>query len=119
MALRAEPLPGNPDVIAFLYGLVVLAGRLGREGLTPGADIIVNERTYGDVLNDKVEVPVLSGDAKEVVSRIKPSTGEALTFRTEGIGRPHDVTLIPFYRVAHERYNLYWKVTGKGEARPA
>ncbi len=119
MSLRAEPLPGNPDVVAFLYGPIVLAGRLGREGLTPGADIIVNERTYGDVLNDKVEVPVLVGDAREVVRRIKPSKGEALTFRTEGIGRPRDVSLIPFYRVAHERYNLYWKVSGKGDAQSA
>ncbi len=119
MSLRAEPLPGNPDVVALLYGPIVLAGRLGREGLTTGADIIVNERTYGDVLNAKVEVPVLAGDAREVVSRIKPSKGEALTFRTEGIGRPHDVSLVPFYRIAHERYNLYWKVSGKGDAQSA
>ena len=113
MSLRAEPLPGNPDVVAFLYGPIVLAGRLGRQGLTPGADIIVNERTYGDMLNDKVEVPVLAGDVSEIVGRIKHVKGDALTFRTQGIGRPHDVTLIPYYRVAHERYNLYWKVVGK------
>ncbi len=119
MSLRAEPLHGHADLIAFMYGPIVLAGRLGREGLTPGADIIVNERTYGDVLNDKVEVPVLVGDVKELVKQIKPSTGEALTFETKGIGRPHDVSLVPFYRVAHERYNLYWKVVGKGDARPA
>lgn len=119
MTLRAEPLPGSPEVVAFLYGPVVLAGRLGRQGLTPGADIIVNERTYGDVLDEKVEVPVLAGDAKQVVSRIKPSAGEALTFRTTGIGRPRDVTLIPYYRIAHERYNLYWKLVGKGDAKPA
>ena len=119
MSLRAEPLPGNPDVVAFLYGPIVLAGRLGREGLTPGADIIVNERTYGDVLNDRVEVPVLAGDAREVVGRIKPSAGQPLTFRTEGIGRPDDVTLVPYYRIAHERYNLYWKVVGGGGAKPA
>jgi DUF1680 family protein len=119
MSLRAEPLPGNPDVVAFLYGPIVLAGRLGREGLKPGADFIVNERTYGDVLNDKVEVPVLVGDAREVVSRIKPATGEPLTFQTKGIGRPHDVSLIPYYRIAHERYNLYWKVVGQGEAQSA
>jgi DUF1680 family protein len=119
MTLRAEPLPGNPDVVAFLYGPVVLAGRLGRQGLTPGADIIVNERTYGDVLDDKVEAPVLAGDVGEIVSQIKPSAGEALTFRTSGVGRPRDVTLIPYYRVAHERYNLYWKVVGKGDAKPA
>jgi hypothetical protein len=119
MSLRAEPLHGHTDLIAFMYGPLVLAGTLGREGLTPGADIIVNERTYGDVLNDKVEVPLLVGDVGEIVSRIKPSTGDPLTFRTEGLGRPRDVNLIPFNRVAHERYNLYWKVVGKGEAKSA
>jgi DUF1680 family protein len=109
MALRTEPLPGHSDVVAILYGPVVLAGRLGRKGLKPGADIIVNERTYGDVLNDEVEVPILVGDAREIVRQIKPSAGSALTFQTMGIGHPRDVSLMPYYRIAHERYNLYWK----------
>jgi uncharacterized protein len=116
MALHAEPLHGHADVVAILYGPIVLAGRLGREGLTPGADIIVNERTYGDVLNAEVDVPVLTGDAQEIVKRIEPSAGSALTFQTEGIGHPRDVTLIPYYRVAHERYNLYWKVIRREDA---
>ncbi|HJQ35088.1 MAG TPA: beta-L-arabinofuranosidase domain-containing protein [Pyrinomonadaceae bacterium] len=112
MSLRAEPLPGHADVVAFMYGPLVLAGRLGRQGLTPGADIIVNERTYGDVLNAEVSVPVLASDAREVVKHVVPSTGAALTFETKGVGRPSDVSLVPFHRVAHERYNLYWKLVG-------
>ena len=32
------------------------------------------------------------------------------TFETVGLGRPTDVQLAPFYRLAHERYNFYWKV---------
>ena len=118
MALRTEPLPGHSDVVAILYGPIVLAGRLGRKGLTPGADIIVNERTYGDVLNDEVDVPVLIGDAQEIVRQIKPSTGSALTFHATGIGgtgHPRDVSLMPYYRIAHERYNLYWKVVKPGD----
>jgi len=69
MRLRAEPLPGHSDVVAILYGPIVLAGRLGRKGLTPGADIIVNERTYGDVLHDEVDVPALIGDSQEMLAR--------------------------------------------------
>jgi DUF1680 family protein len=115
MRLCTEALPGNPNVVAILYGPVVLAGRLGRKGLTPRADIIVNERTYGDVLNDAMDVPVLIGNAHEIVSHIKPSTGPPLAFHTTGIGLPHDVDLIPYYRIAHERYNLYWKVGNPGE----
>lgn len=114
MALRTEPLPGNADVVAILYGPVVLAGRLGQKGLTPGADIIVNERTTGDVLNDEMEVSRLMGDSREILRQIKPSKESTLTFHTVGIGRPHDVSLMPYYRIAHERYNLYWKVVRPG-----
>src|SRR4030095_5431174 len=74
MSLRTEPLPGHPDIIAILYGPIVLAGALGRKGVTPGADIIVNERTIGDMLNDEVDLPVLRGDPEETVRQIKPSS---------------------------------------------
>jgi DUF1680 family protein len=109
MSLRVESLPGRPDVVALLYGPIALAGRLGRKGLTPGADIIVNERTVGDVLNDEVEVPKLVGDAEAIVKSVKRSADVSLTFHSNGIGDPFDVSLIPFFRVAHERYTLYWE----------
>jgi len=109
MSLRAEKLPGSADVVAIMYGPIVLAGALGKQGIAPGADIHVNERTIGSVLNDPVNVPVLVGDISRLVENIKP-VDQPLTFRTEGLGRPADVTLVPFYRVAHERYNIYWKV---------
>jgi uncharacterized protein len=108
MSLRVESLPGRQDMIALLYGPVVLAGRLGQKGLTPGADIIVNERTIGDVLKDEVEVPKLIGNGEVIVKRVKPVAGSSLTFRTNGIGVPHDVDLIPYFRISHERYTLYW-----------
>jgi len=113
MSLRTEMLPGNTNLVAILYGPIVLAGRLGRKGLTPGADMIINERTYGDVLNDEVEVPILVGDVREIVRQIKPSAGNTLAFHTTG--QPRDVDLIPYYRIAHERYNLYWRVFKPGD----
>jgi Uncharacterized protein conserved in bacteria len=107
MTLRAEPLPGAADVIAFLYGPIVLAGRFGQQGLAPRNQIIVNERESGSMLR------------RTWPSRFWPATGghwrrihkdphRALTFRTAGAGRPRDVELAPYYRLAHERYNLYW-----------
>ena len=47
----------------------------------------------------------------KMAARIKP-TNSPLRFKTEGLGRPMDVTLVPYYLIAHERYNLYWKVVG-------
>jgi DUF1680 family protein len=110
MTLRTEPLPGTNDVLAFVYGPIVLAGRLGRQGLSPGNQIIVNERESGTMLNAAVEIPVLVGDRAKLPNRIRQDSHDPLIFRTSGVGRPRDVELAPFYRLAHERYNLYWTV---------
>jgi hypothetical protein len=106
--LRAEPLPSTPDVAAFVYGPIVLAGRLGRDGLAPGSQIIVNERQSGTMLNLDVAIPVLRGGAERVVKGMQRDAQFPLTFRTTNAGQPHDVELAPYYRLAHERYNLYW-----------
>lgn len=114
MGLRTESLPGEPRRVAFVYGPIALAGRLGREGLYPGADILRNERTSGMILDVPIDVPALSGDPEGVVGSIRRvEDAEPLTFETVGIGRPRDVTLVPYYRLHHERYNLYWEVLGE------
>jgi DUF1680 family protein len=110
MTLRTEPLPGTPDVVAFIYGPIVLAGLLGTQGVTPAAQIIKNERESGNMLNAPVEVPSLVGDAADLVRRVRPVPNEPLTFETVGLGRPRDVRLAPYFHQAHERYTLYWNV---------
>jgi DUF1680 family protein len=81
MQRHLEPLPTAPEFVAVMHGPIVLAGRMGTKGLTPGADIIVNERTSGDMLNEPMAIPTLSSA----------------------------IELAPYYRIAHERYNLYWR----------
>jgi DUF1680 family protein len=110
MAVRTEPLPNAPEYVAFAYGPIVLAGRLGTEGVAPDAQIIKNERESGNMLNATIDVPVLVGDASQLARRVRPVPGEPLGFETVGLGRPRDVRLAPFHRMAHERYTLYWKV---------
>jgi uncharacterized protein len=108
MALRMELLPGTTDTAAVVYGPIVLVGALGHE-VKPGEDLHVNERTIGSVFNEPIEVPALAGELARIPERIKPGNAP-LTFKTEGIGRPADVTLIPYYRMAHQHYNMYWKL---------
>jgi DUF1680 family protein len=110
MTLHVEPLPGTTDVVAFVYGPIVLAGRLGREGLAPGNQIIVNERESGQMLNATVEISALAGDPATIASTLRQDHADPLTFRTNGAGSSRDVELAPYYRLAHERYNLYWKL---------
>jgi uncharacterized protein len=110
MALRMEPLRASASHAAVVYGPIVLAGALGHR-VAPGADLHVNERTIGEPFSGPIEVPVLVGDLPTMAARIKP-TDSPLTFRTDGLGRPADVTLVPYYRIAHEHYNLYWRIVG-------
>jgi DUF1680 family protein len=110
MTLRTEPLPGTTDTLAVIYGPIVLAGKLGQQGIASGADIVINERTIGDMLNDPIDVPALPGNSSSVVQTIKPVAGRSLTFNLPVASRPDGVTLIPYFRVAHERYTIYWKL---------
>ena len=112
MELRAIPLPGNPNIVAFVYGPIVLAGDLGSEGIAPGADINVDERLYGAVLDTHVPLPTLTGDTAALVRLAKP--GEtAMTFTLPASGAASQVNLIPYYKIAHRRYITYWKLAAE------
>jgi len=98
MQLRFEPLPNAPQLAAVMYGPLTLAGRFGTAGITPGSDIIVNERTSGEMLDRPMDVPRLA--LKDVR---RTGSGElAFTAR--------DIELVPWYRIAHERFSLYWNI---------
>jgi uncharacterized protein len=108
MTPHAEAAPAAPDIVALTYGPLVLAGALGSEGLKKGDDIIVNERRIGAYNDAPFEAPKLSGDPATIASRVKPGAGP-LEFSIDGAdGRP--VRLIPYHRIAHERYATYWKL---------
>jgi len=113
MVLRTEAMPDNPKVVAVLYGPILLAGDLGKEGLTPAV-------RYGPSAPPVRRmalpaVPGLVGDPRTLVSAIKPVAGSPLTFRTSGIGKPTEITFIPFYRASDSRYAAYWNVYGAAE----
>lgn len=109
MAVAAESLPAAPDFVAFTYGPLVLAGALGQDGLAPGADIVANERRYGDYNNAPFTVPTLAGDPRMLAQSIR-ATGNPLDF-TIASAQGAAIRLIPYHRIAHERYATYWQVT--------
>jgi hypothetical protein len=76
---------------------------------TRGFFFQVTVRIFGWLLNPQIHVPTFAGELANIPSKIKLS-GAPLTFKTDGIGRPSDVTLIPYYRMAHQHYNMYWKI---------
>jgi DUF1680 family protein len=109
MELRAIPLPGNERIVAFVCGPIVLAGALGNDGIPPGGDLTVNERLYGNVLNTPFTPPTLTGDPTTLVSQAKP-VGQHLAFDIPATGSSTSVRLVPYYKIAHERYVTYWEL---------
>lgn len=109
MSLHAEPLPNSPDYAALMYGPIVLAGRFGTEGLDPGSQLIVNERESGKMLQADVKIPRWTRPLKDLVASTTRTHPGKLEFRTTGFADGASVDLIPWFRLTHERYNLYWR----------
>ena len=93
MALRTEAMPDNPNRIAVFYGPTLLAADLGAvenpQASQPGF------------------VPVLLTDGRPVSDWVKPVSLAEEKFTTTGVGRPHDVQLVPFHRLHDRRYTVY------------
>jgi DUF1680 family protein len=107
MALHVEAMPDDPRTVALLYGPIVLAGELGGDGGTSNAYLMSNAN---GLWVRAPEAPMLAGDATNVLSHIEPVPGRPLSFRSVGIGRPGDVSLVPYYRLHHQRFTVYWKL---------
>lgn len=108
METAAEWAPAAPDIAAFTYGPLVLAGALGREGLAPGSDIVVNERLYGTYNDTPFVPPTLTGEPRALAASLR--AGDApLEFTIPSAGGT-PVRLVPYHRIAHERYATYWQI---------
>lgn len=107
MHLHTEALPGEPNIVAALRGPIVLVGRMGRAGLKPGADQIVNERLSGTMLNDPTPVPDWPGTPATFIDAFR-ATDNPLHFQVQGFAGARTIEMMPYYALAHERYNLYW-----------
>ena len=57
-----------------------------------------------------LKVPLLVRGDAPVESFVVRSKGGPLEFRTVGLGKPSDVTLLPFWQISYDRYNVYWDV---------
>ena len=107
-ALHEEPAPDNPHRVALLWGPLVLASDLGPEDQAEGHAELTT-------------VPNFLSAGQAPASWLKPVTGQPGTFRSAGVGRasdqdaPHDVTLVPFYRLHERAYSLYCDLYTPGE----
>jgi DUF1680 family protein len=109
MHLTLQPLPQAPEVAALMYGPMVLAARMGTDGIGPGDDQIVNERRYGDVLQRAARMPRLALSGRELHEVVR-QVGSTQRFRAQSPVDGAEVEWMPYYQIAHERYSLHVEV---------
>ena len=114
MKLHTEALPNDPGTVAIMYGPIVLAGEMGAENkiIETGCYLMSNANMLWIPCPD---APMLEGAAMDISSAIEKIPEDALKFRTVGIGRPADLSLIPYYKLHHQRFTIYWKLCSKEE----
>ncbi len=113
MALRAEPMPDDPELMAFMFGPIVLAGITAPD--TTGLPYIIPPGGDFPVADREDNTDFFLGDAQNLDSWMTPVAGKPLTFVAKGQAREY--TFIPFSRITGERYGVYWVVTQAGTPR--
>ncbi len=110
MNLHVHPMPDDETLQAVMYGPLVLAGDLGREGLT---DAMRRGGGNPPELTNPAEAPEFLADSADPRSWIGPAE-RPLAFRTRGQSR--DVLMLPLNQVVDQRYAVYWRVRPKEPA---
>ncbi|MCA9234645.1 MAG: glycoside hydrolase family 127 protein [Planctomycetales bacterium] len=90
LALRLERMPDNPNRVAVFRGPVLYVGLVDS--------------------NEPAMLPVLVTGGRPPAEWLKPAGGEPPRFMTDGVGRPVDVPLEPFFAVSNDWYIVYWDV---------
>jgi DUF1680 family protein len=106
--LRIERMAHHPSKLAILAGPTVLAAVLGDALMSPPVPYAGGNQYQWEHVPDPVTLPRLAIQGRPVEEWVKPDPARPLVWHTHGAGRPADVTLMPFYRVAHERYLVYF-----------
>ena len=107
MKLRTEMLPNNNDHVSVFYGPILLAAKLGSEGLSE-ADFHSGTSMPSKDKLPAAQIPVMVRPAAEIVKHLQPIKDKPLVFQTQDLCKPADVTLVPINRIYDERYSLYF-----------
>ena len=105
MRLHRSHMPDDRSVQAVMYGPLVLASRLGSEGLTEAMQLGDYDQDYkGTVAQvDPIHAPI-EGDP----AWVEPLKGRPLTFTT--VGQTRAIEMVPVSAIHGEKYAVYWNL---------
>lgn len=106
--LRLERMARHPSTLAILVGPTVLAADLGDSLMPPPTPIAGADQYQWEKVPDPAPIPALATEGRPVEDWVRADPEQPLVWHTKGAGRPADVRLVPLYRVARERYLVYF-----------
>jgi len=105
-ALRLERAKDAPSMVSVFYGPLLLAGRLGREGMP-------NDFADKDahLKLPPSPVPAIVNPSANPADWLTLADAATLTFKAHDAGPATGIVFQPLYAVHHERYSAYWELT--------
>jgi len=107
MQLAAEPMPDDPSLKAMLYGPLVLAGLLGKEGMPAAAPYAAGDQLEFRSVADP-DVPTLIAPSDSTQNVLTASGPLEFTAVPGSTGAP--IRFVPLATVTRDRYSVYWRI---------
>jgi hypothetical protein len=104
-ALRLERAKDVPSMAAVFYGPVLLAGRLGHEGMPKD---FADKDAYLKL--PPAPVPAIVNPSANPADWLTLADASTLTFKAHDAGPASGIVFQPLYAVHHERYSVYWEL---------
>ena len=110
MTSRTEPLPNSEGkILALLHGPVLLAAIIPDEpGMPNPASQRFSEHLAARGKTDAFPPVLVAPNSASIPSALVPTGREPLEFRSEGLIRPTELTIVPLYRIYEEQYAVYF-----------
>lgn len=105
--LSIDYVVDEPHFGTIMYGPLVLAGELGKEGMPE--DRVSNNRALREAMPAK-NIPMLVGNTDNLENWIVQDKKQAMHFNVKNGGKQKSVSLIPYFQMHHQRHTIYWKI---------
>ncbi len=105
MQLALEPMPDDPSLNAVLYGPLVLAGLLGREGIPSEAPYAANDQLQFKAVPDPRVSSLIATSGAAFLRQTA-----ALEFTTRLKDKDEPIRFVPLFAITRDRYAVYWNV---------
>jgi DUF1680 family protein len=113
-ALRLERAKDAPSMVSVFYGPVLLAGRLGREGMPSD---FADKDAYLKL--PPAPVPAIVNASANPADWLAITDAATLTFKAHDAGPASGIVFQPLHAVHHERYSVYWELTDTAAREPS